>query len=268
MKIAIGTNFFGNYHRQTIAIDSLIKIKSKYKNNVDLFGIQFKEEKEEIEKRSDINYIFELTRSSRDLFSNDKKLPYINDILNILFGLSYEYFIFTNSDVILSDRLINFILNNNIQAMPCSRLDIQNITTLSDTISPVRWEIAGFDTFIFSKNWFNKHRDKFHDYFIGKPYFDLAYASIIKIHSDDLIGNKNPAFCFHIHHGIGSVTEQSLIKDFNRQTYLKYDQISSNILSYYIRNFLFKRSPDGLFLNEISNEQEIEKEYFKQFKYE
>jgi len=40
-KIAVGTNLFGNGKRQDFGIQSLLKCKSKFANEIDLYNIQF-----------------------------------------------------------------------------------------------------------------------------------------------------------------------------------------------------------------------------------
>ena len=268
MKIVIGTNYFGTYHRQTIAQQSLLKLKRIFGDILKLIDFQFKDETDTHTPVDGFDTQFVLSRSSKDIPGATKKLPFVDEILAHLTLIDCDYFVFTNSDVIISDRLIYEILQNKIEARPYSRLDIQNINNLEDPLVPVRWEIAGFDTFVFRRDWLKQHGMLFHSYLMGKPYYDLAYASKMLIHGGGIIGNKNPAVCLHIHHGINAVTEECSEKEYNKDQYRLYDQDTSNILSHYIRKHLFTRKPNGQFLLVPPNEEAEEAAYFAQFKHE
>lgn len=270
MKIVIGCNTFNSYHRQDIAVQSWELLKQEY-SNVDLYDVQFKDEEKNYKiKYDNLKTIFNLERSSLDLKNHTKKLPFVNDIINSLSELDSDYFIFTNSDVIINKKLIKDILKDEITAMPCSRIDIANINSIQEyidkKIQPVRWEIAGFDTFVFKTDWYRKHKEKFKDYFLGKPCFDGSYSFIMKVFgNNDYLGNDYPPYCFHIHHGTSSCTTECVEKDFNENTRLTtVDKEYCDIMGDHLNKNLMRRTPWGAFLYPHPEEKYFEKKYFEE----
>lgn len=281
MKILIGTNTFGNYHRQTVAIDSWQYLVEQCVTNYDapysvsLVDIQFRNEEKTFVKNPFLKTVFPLECSSKDWVDGaTKKLPVISDVIYSIYeeAVDYDYFIYTNSDVIIMPNLLDYILNNQPDAMACSRLDIQNIDSfqsiLDQKVTPVRYEIAGFDTFVFKKSWFEKNKDELLRgvYFIGKPLWDVILAGKIKILGDSNVelGNGYPPYCFHIHHGLDSVTtecpEKSWVEDQMKR--LPFDHLVHNMMFYHLKNNLIKREPWGSFMKPQKGEKEFEKSYF------
>jgi hypothetical protein len=272
MKILLGTNTFKQYDRQTIAVQSYKKLKNEYPDIIDIVNIQFKDEESTFINHYDLNIKFELERSSFDVTEKpEKKLPFVNDILKVLAKYSEDYFIFTNSDVIINNNLIKYIVNNKPICFACSRLDINHINDLSELkekIQPVRWEIAGFDTFVFKKGWFLQYQHLFNDYLLGKPEFDHVYAGIMKCYGDNTpLGNQYPPFCFHIHHGLDAVMKDCPERQFNVNT-LKtnpFDSLVSRLMFYNLKYNLIRRQPWGAFLQPNQDEITKELEFFKEF---
>lgn len=275
MKILIGSNTFNVYHRQTVAVDSWKHLKNKFPDIIDIVDIQFQDETNSFNNFYELNVKFDLTRSSLDVLPNaEKKLPFVNDIFSSLSKYvtsDDDYFIFTNSDVIINSNLIQYIIDNKPLCFACSRLDIHDVSSfqnLRKEIKPVRWEIAGFDTFIFKKSWFIEHQFLFNDYLLGKPEFDFVYAFIMKIYGDNTpFGNNNPAFCFHIHHGLASVTTDCPERDYNKNILHtnSFDLLAGKIMFLHLKNNLIKRQPWGSFLHPTEDEKLIETDFFKQF---
>jgi hypothetical protein len=271
MKILIGTNTFGSYDRQDIAVDSYKALKSQYPDVVDVIDVQFQDEKETFKNIYGLDVKFDLKRSSLDAVKNaEKKLPFVNDIFNVIYDHSSDYCIFTNSDVILNKSLVEYIIKNKPDCFACSRLDIQPITSFSELrekATPVRWEIAGFDTFVFKRDWFFKYRYLFHDYLLGRPQFDHVYAGIMKCFGDNTpLGNQNPAFCFHIHHKVKWL-DGSGETDFNNNSLKEHalDHIMANLMFFNLKHNLCRRKPWGAFLQPEANEQQQEKMFFDTF---
>jgi hypothetical protein len=271
MKITIGTNTFGNIHRQNIAVESWYALRDKF--DIDLYDFQFVDEQKSFSKNYNLDTIFSLKRSSADLFNNGKKLPYVNDIISDLSdNCKGEYFIFTNSDVIIMPSLINLIKESEPDCISCSRLDITNVSSfenLKSEANPVRWEIAGFDTFVFKKQWYLRHKQLFQDYFLGRPAWDVVYTGLMKVYGKDFyIGNYNPPLCMHMHHGLASTINETVEKDFNINNcnLRTIDNFMGKMMGCYIHRYLIRRQPYGAFLHPIANEQEIEKDYFRHFK--
>lgn len=260
MKIALTVNTFDtDLNRFKIANQSYEMLDSM--DSVDVFDIQLPSVKGKFKT------VDRLPRVSSQVIPNSTKdLPFVNDLFNIAADLDYDYFIVTNADVMISPRLIDHIIEKDITALPCSRLDVHPVKDIKQGMRPIRWEIAGFDTFCFKTDWYKEHSGLFEDYIMGKPYYDHHYASLMKIFgNNDIIGNKNPAFCLHEHHGSAAVTTQDVEQFFNKTQYNNslLAQKYKPIWDEFFYNQLLKRSPHGSFLKEIDNEEELEFKHFE-----
>ena len=260
MKIALAVNTFDtDLNRFKIANQSYEMLDSL--KDVDVFDIQLPSAKGKFKT------IDTLPRVSRDVVEGSTKdLPFVNDLFNIAADLDYDYFIVTNADVMISPRLINHIIEKDITALPCSRLDVHPVKDIKQDMRPIRWEIAGFDTFCFKTDWYKEHSGLFADFIMGKPYYDHHYATLMKVFgNNDILGNKNPAFCLHEHHGTAAVTTQDVEQNFNKLQYNNsiLAQKYRGIWDEYFKGHLLKRQPWGSFRNEVENETEIELNHFE-----
>lgn len=229
MKIAIGTNIFSEYPRQTLAIESLKILKEMVKSldvQIDLYNIQFEDNTIEIDgftnlnvlKNSNLTIKEEIIKSSgyfngcvecngidNNVPFSPKVLPLMNELFDALGNLiDYDYVIFTNSDIMISNRLIIEILETKKESYCVSRLDIQHINSLTDKIIPIKIEVAGFDTYVFKPNWWQENKHRFPKYLLGKTRWDNNYTSIFMTHSDSKLLNYYPGHILHIFHGYGS----------------------------------------------------------------
>jgi len=130
MKIAIGINAFKPYdrlnHREMLCIESLQKLKQKFKN-VELYIITFQEDQlvydgfitiNKLKKKSNavVKEYFKQAHLSQeyslrenDINNNKRELPIVNEIFDVMSDIDSDYFLFTNSDIIISDRFIKHI---------------------------------------------------------------------------------------------------------------------------------------------------------------
>lgn len=276
MSVLIGANTWGKYHRQDVAVDSWLHLADTEVSTL-VRNIQFYDDTCTFENPYDIEPVFSLTRSSNSVIPNyPKKLPFVNDIIHSLFikavELGCEYFIFTNSDVILKSNLINYINTSKPDSFACSRLDISNIESfqyiLDQNVTPIRYEIAGFDTFVFNVNWYEKHQALFRDYLLGKPQWDQVYATLMKVYGGNHpFGNQLPPYCLHIQHEATWQKEVCAGREFNGNSvdvsYL--DKLMCKIFDTYLQTHLIHRQPYGSFLKKIPGEREIEQNFFKNY---
>ena len=259
MKIALAVNTFDtDLNRYKVASESYKKLDSY--SNVDVFDIQ------QPNVKGKFRTLDTLKRTSKDsIEGSTKTLPFVNDLFDIAADLDYDYFIVTNADVMISHRLIDHILEKDITAMSCSRLDIQPAANIKDDMKPVRWEVAGHDTFCFKTDWYKKHSILFEDFLLGKPAYDQHYAALMKVFgNNDSFGNKNPAFCLHEHHGISAVTTKDVEQEYNLNQYNNSElaQTYKHVWDDYLNEILLKRTPWMSFLNEVANEANIEEEWY------
>lgn len=263
MKISIGTNYFRENSRQTIARLTHSIIQQKHEC-VTMYNVQFADEKESSNPDATIINLNLLTRSSKNILPKySKKLPFVKDVFNVLASTDCDVFVYVNSDILITDNLINYIKNNPSVTTTCQRLDIDPITTLSEPIVGRRFEIAGFDAFIFNKNWYVAHQFLFEDFLLGKVYFDHAFALIIKLFGGEHpILNSFPPHIAHIMHGRESHAED----EGNLYNKFVYKNSFAKNLFYiwdnFVHKFLIQRPPTGCFLNMLDNEKNTEKDYF------
>ena len=144
-NIAIGINIFGNYHRQDLCVDSLIRLQDKHPN-VKLFNIQQP-------TGSPIDHeLFETLydngrTAAKTVENGTMNMPMVRDFFDVLSEVDEcEYFIFLNSDVILTSKIIKLIDEGDWDSICMSRLTIKDIESIDDEdISHEHYQIAGFD---------------------------------------------------------------------------------------------------------------------------
>ena len=106
MKIAIGINIFGYYTRQDQCIEVLNRLVAKH-SNVSLYNITFENEKN---YTLGFNHLPVLKRKAKDIIkgSNSDK-PIAKDFFDALSTVDCDYFLFLNSDILLTDRLLKSV---------------------------------------------------------------------------------------------------------------------------------------------------------------
>lgn len=269
MKIALITNTFSDYLRQKIAVDSWIHLKSLYPD-LQLINAQFSEDYNIPTPYPELETRYVLSNTQKKIPNATKNLPLVKELFQCGIHTDAEYFIITNSDVIIMPSLIQTIIENKPVAWACSRLDIEPIDSfqriLDKNVKPVRYEIAGFDVYSFQKEWAINNIQLFSDDFVlGKPLWDVAWAGYCKIFGENFpIGNGFPPHCFHIHHGIGSVMQSCPERDWNigvaKNTPMTTLMINAMVFN--LTQNLMRRTPAGSFLIPKDNELVIEKVYF------
>jgi hypothetical protein len=271
MKINIIANTFQNYHRQNVAVDSWRYLKQLFPDNVEVYNFQFADEEESyLNHYPDLTTKFVLSNSQEEVKGAHKKLPFMSEMFSFASELEGDYFIITNSDVIIMPKLIEYIINEQPKALPCSRLDIQNIDHFNrvpaQQIVPVRYEIAGFDTFVFEKEWAVANKRLFSDKFLmGKFLYDVIWAGYMKIYGDNQpLGNGFPPYCFHIHHGIDAVVIDCPERDWNLALAKGNDLniLMCNAMVLNLTQNLMRRTPYGAFMQQMPNERVLEKALF------
>jgi hypothetical protein len=261
-KIAFGVNLFGSSVRTDLSIESYLKIKKKFPDNVDLFNVQFVDETVKYREHPDFKLLRVLEQSNQDYIKTPSKktIPMSQEVMDKLAELNYDIFCFTNDDIIISDRYIDFILNTDYDCYPASRLAIKPITSLKDEIVNEHFQVAGFDTFAFKTKWWKENRQHFPQYVIGNPCWDVHYATLCMRFGNSTLCNKWPAPTFHIIHGDDS-HNPSPEKDHNFSVYWKPHKFDVDMWHNYLFDILLKR-PEANYCTPHDNELELEKVYF------
>lgn len=264
MKISIGTNYFKNYDRQTRARESLYRILKRYPN-VKLYNIDF--EDEEGFPIVGVERLPLLTRSSRDVIKNcPKKLPFVNDMMEVLSNLDVDCCVLVNSDILLSYDLIDYIEQEFKQAFVCNRFDIDPIEKITDFIRLRRIEIGGFDVWVFSPKWYKENQKYFEDFLWGGIWFDHHYAGIIKLLTNEPLCNAMPPFALHEDHK-KNWSYSDPVCEYNGHQFetCKYRDLSKPWDNYFASYLKDKRS-FGFTLNSSEEEKKYEMEFFKNAK--
>jgi len=264
MKIIIGTNIFGKSLKQDLALQTYATLKKKYSGIVDVYAFQF--EDDTVEVPDGIVVSKSLKRSSQDfVIGGKKKAPLIRDLYDSCAEKNTDYFIFTNSDVMISNRLIDYILTEKYIAFGCSRMDIRPIKSLDESMIPYRYEVAGFDTFVMKNDWYLKNRNLIKDYFLGSIWYDTAMTTILKLYGqNDPFVNDYPVKCLHPHHGWGSGTPNPE-NDWNTKLYNTENKDVMDSWGWFYHNVLTKRTPSFYFFDLLPDEKKIEKEHFDKY---
>ncbi len=269
MKIAVGTNLFGECFRQTLGTQSLLKCKNKFGDKIDLFNLQF-EDGRDLKEVEGLKTLRCLKRTSKNDLEGDKHLPIVKDMFDELAALGYDYFCLVNSDIIVSYKFFEEIFSEEHEAYIGSRLaiegDIRDLNfeiKLNDETSPVRnshYQVSGFDTFTIKTDWWKANRDLFPEYVYAVVYWDTHYATLLLKNADTMMQNKFPTL-FHIIHEDKS---SARIKEYfyNENIFSKNYPQDFEMWHRYFFGVLVKR-PGQNFLTPHPNELELQKIYFK-----
>jgi len=275
MKLLLGTNLFGNNHRQSIAIDSWINVQIHFPDTIQLCNIQLESDPSPTED-SRLETIKISGRSAKDVIpGSTKNMPVLSDLFNNLYTIAKErgnvtHFAYVNSDCCLTNVVAQYLSNTKVSALAVSRVDVADKThhfhAFKSTLEILRLEPAGYDLFIFSLDWWEKHGSLFGDYILGAPLFDPIYAGIIRLYGGSLYYDPaNPMVC-HIYHPI--VSHNNTPEKAYNETVMKanpFDHLVCNMMFYNLQYNLAKRKPWGAYLQPWGGEQVFEKDFFETF---
>jgi len=261
-KIALGVNLFGASKRSDLCIESILKCKEKFPS-MDLYNVQFQDTSIKHRKHEAFKPLHVLRKSNQDVITAPSKkiIPLMDELFDALALLNYDYFCFTNDDIILSNRYFDFINTTNYDCYPASRQAIQPIETLVNAnIVGEHYQVAGFDTFCIKTTWWNEFRDKFPGYILGHPCWDVHYATLCMRFGNSTLCNKWPPPTFHIIHGDDSHND-SPEKTHNFGLYWKPHKFDVDMWHNYLFSVLLRR-PGANYMTPHDNELELEKQFF------
>lgn len=286
MKIAIGINGFKKYEdlvkRERFCIESLLKIKSK-NPNIQLYNICFNTEDVEYDNFTTLNKLtiksntliynyfqheglkIEYNLKKKEIDNNQKELPSVKEIFDVLSQTDCDYFLFLNNDIILSDRVLK-ILEDEVECYPITRMHIEDIDSLSQEPVLESYSVHGFDAFLVKKEAWLQVRNNFEDLILGSFYWDTYFFTMFNLLCKCKNINKLPPVCFHIEHQ--SVSSQDSVENYYNQDVFKRNIIIGHLWFNYVQNILLKRSTvnNCKWYQPFDNEEEIEKQYFGSFK--
>lgn len=264
MKICIGINTYKNEkdfnNREQMCVDSIREICKKY-DNVEAISVTYKDEEYVLDGFLNVHA---LERDNKDIAI--KRLPFVNDIFDILAHLSYDLFIFINSDVAISNRFIKTVLQNpDKDCFPATKLHFTKLDSIHDK-SPVPQSVSvhGFDGFGIKKEWWLKNREHFKPLLLSRAYWDTYFFTKCMIYGNCMVLNKPPLSIFHLDHKSTSM-ENDPGNEYNTQCFASdKDNLGAKWFGY-VQNVLLKRPTHNniLWYIPFENEEVLEKEYFK-----
>lgn len=279
MKISIGINGFKPFDklnkREIFCVESLHKLKNKF-SNINLYLVTFEEDKIQYPKFTTLNKLkknsIEIIQNyfkttplpqqyndrQEDIKNNTRKMPIVNEIFDVLSKTDCDYFIFLNSDILLSPKFINLVFNQEYETYCVSRHDTLPIESI-DQIKPFRIEIAGFDVWAIKKDWWTNNSFRFKDYIYAEHLWDVDYTLTMYNHSNCLICNKLP-YAFHEKHELN--WDETSLEARHNSTLWNQTPYYQNWHKFIYEN-LVKRPPYGQFLQPLPNEKELEEQFLK-----
>ena len=255
MKIAIGINIFGYYKRQDQCIDVLNRLASKYPE-ISLYNITFEDEKN---YTLGFNHLPVLKRKAKNIIKGSiSEKPIAKDFFDALSTVDCDYFVFLNSDILLTEKIIKLIIKGEYETYAFSRHDCYKIESLNKII-PYRIEIAGFDTWVVKKTWWLENSQYFQDYIYSEHLWDVAFALEMCNKSTFFMGNKDVYICHEKHEQKWNETSPEAIHN----SELWESTLYHKKWHQFIYSYLVKRLPYGQFLYPMSDEIQKEKEFLK-----
>ena len=286
MKISIGINGFKEYtsleKRELFCIESLLKIKNK-NQNIKLYNICFDNENIEYENFTTLNKLkkrsnkliydyfqheglvneYNLRKSEID--SNQKELPSVKEIFDVLANTDCDYFLFLNNDIILSNRIFKEI-EEGIECYPISRIHIEDIDSLDQIPILESYSVHGFDAFLVKKSVWLEIRNSFEDLILGRFYWDTYFFTMFNLLCKCKNINKLPPVCFHIEHG--STSMENSIENYYAEDVFKRNLIIGHLWFSYVQNVLLKRPTvnNCKWYQPFPEEPTLERQHFGSFK--
>ena len=105
-----------------------------------------------------------------------------------------RYFAYLNSDIEVSQRAIDLILDGSRDGYAFSRVDVDPATGAETGV-----EIFGLDMFAIDAGWWERERRRFRPYIAGEACWDNVYASLICAYGNGVVVNERPGI-YHQRH--------------------------------------------------------------------
>jgi hypothetical protein len=263
MNISIGINSFKQEKdldsREKNCLESIKKVKDLSKHNISLYNISFEED--DI-KYKDFESLTKLKLSSdevireyfkheglqneynlkkNDIDTNTKKLPIINEILDVLSETDCDYFLFLNSDCILTPAFNKLQIENFDSYSLCRANTDDKINSLSDSVELEAISVHGVDGLLIKKDVWLSVRNNFEKFIIGRFYWDSYFSSKLKLLTKSKYLNQSPFLLLHENH---SNRDDMHIENYYAEDIFKRDILTSH-LWFKFANYLEQRKTKG-----------------------
>ena len=184
MKILIAINYVDYcMENKRIAQDLCIESLKKYEKEVSLASINFVDDIIDL----DFKVIKKLKRDCQKEIGNNRRLPYIKELLDICSNIECDVFGYINSDVLINDDFLNDLDNFNKEINACIFYK-KDVKINGDKIDIVNEYPHGQDGFFFNRKWWISNRDFYpSNLILGETEWDTCYNSITQKVSNCLI---------------------------------------------------------------------------------
>ena len=200
-SLTLGINYYEtNDEKRQLHLSEAVKLFHHCKEKVISYNFENEEKYDIPLEQKNV-----LKRSGKDNFGGLKKVPYIKDILDEVAKENTSYIGYINSDNYVThdffDRLSQKI---DFDCYLVRRFNISNIDSSRFLLGRFKYIIGnpkhnGIDCFIFKKEWWLNHRDKFpDDLLIAETHWDLAYKYVIE--NEDNTKYFDTHYIWHPHH--------------------------------------------------------------------
>ena len=129
-----------------------------------------------------------------------RRKPIATEVFDALATIAREgghrYFGFLNADIVVTQPVVDLILEAGKQTYTFSRTD------LDEQGQPAGLMLYGMDLFVVDVNWWDAFRRRFRPYVLGERCFDNVYTAILMCHGDGLVVNRH-GYLLHAQHSVG-----------------------------------------------------------------
>lgn len=186
-RIVVGFSYvIYNDVRRRLTQENAITVLSRHSEGVYPISLGFYDEKKyDFLKEVNIPQLNILKRDSAKIINNNRRLPYIKEILECCYKVDCETFGYINSDILVSPVVYD-ILRMDFDAYMFSRSDIAEVSVEDFESKNIKIiyggnQHSGVDGFFFKKSWWDISRKKFHDdLVVGDSEWDTYYRKTIK----------------------------------------------------------------------------------------
>lgn len=195
--LSIGINAFKNDSSLDSCVKRLVEISMRFRS-VRLFFLQFKQDvirtSRYFERIDCLN-----TRACDVIPLSKSKKPLISEMVTGLASTCSDDIFLVNSDIIVDFDAISWVLTQeDFDSSSFSRGEIIDGKRFGFSQGPTP---LGFDAISINSNWWTKNSRHFSDIpnVYAEPYWDVAYAIMLKLRGRSYLHNKN-ALIYHLFH--------------------------------------------------------------------
>jgi hypothetical protein len=187
VSVLLGTHFHpgdaGALERQSCAMDALGEL-----HNVAAIDLQWAAGPD---KRPWIRTLPLLRQDSTTITGRTgRQKPVAREVFDVLADLAgqggHRYFLFFNSDIVVTQAAVDRIIREGREAYAFSRLDMGGPDAAAPTIMTY-----GLDAFAFDVGWWRANRRRFRPYILGEALWDNVYAAVFMAHGKGVIENRH-----------------------------------------------------------------------------